>query len=290
MSMVIPPHKMRGSWPEMKPFIDINFLSIVSEPNDFAPRTFTSSTVGARPAAGIMFSIVGIFYDRPEYNNFATLLQKFDIFVDSGTRATGTLGIDNTAGAGGYTVDVGDYFIFDTEPDDNTRRIYIATSSTTVGAGLTGSVSIEAERPGTRYNASGVGARGIGAAYNRYDDTNLETITRYINLTPNSPGAGGATTFTITASGGAGVENDPTYLWPNGSALSANQKLLVVSEGLLSSTVLPLNWSSTGTDPYTKAFATTYVNILNKDSSAHTITVSLQGNVFSGSPVNTQFR
>lgn len=279
---------MPETWAQARPLLSDNFEKIARSTESFQPRTFTTANNGGRPAAGVMLTINGVFSDLPQYDDFSTLTQELDIYVDSGVNATGTASITNNSGTT-LTVTIGDYFaLADDQSDPLTARLYVATSGGSILNGGSGSISVVAEKCGSRYDVSGAtAAYGLPTIYNPYDTSNRTPIFRYVSITPAVPGAGGGLTITITATGGSGVQNDPNYRWPNGSSLSSAQKNLVVTEELLQTVDLPISWANNLPAPYTQPFATTIVNVLNNDSSAHSIYVYLSGKVFSGKPTYT---
>lgn len=288
-------YQMPDTYEQGIPFLNENFTNVISSVQDFQPRQFTTAHTGARPASGVSFITQSIFSDHPEYNTYASLTQKYDIYIDSGTNATGTVSIDNSGNIYDYNVSIGDYFTTDT----SSTLLWIATSSASISALGSGSVSVVAERAGSVYNTTGTTCYrnrdySSGAnIYNYYDSANTPgPLIRMVNLVPFTGGRGGFTAaiLTLTASGGAGVENDPNYLWPNGASLSAAQKSISVSENLSITTDLPTAWTNSLASPYTKAFAVSQINIRNNDSNPHSIYVYVSGNIFSGRSQYPLFR
>lgn len=287
--------EMPSKYSEAIPILNDNFDKVVRDVSDLQPRTFATAGVGARPAAGKILAVVSTFLDRPEYDTFATLTPQYDVYVDSGTNATGTLSIDNTFGAFDYTVSIGDYFCLDSElvyPNPAKPRIYVATSSTTVVVGATGSCSVVAERCGSDYNVSAqVAADQAGVLFSdyfggaEYGNTQAVLI-RPVAITPDfGGGGGGGALLSLTTTGGSGSETDSTKLWPNGSGLTSAQKSIVVEHQLNKTTSIP-NYNITSTYPYTKNFATATIRVVNHDSAVHSIYVYLTGTIFSGINAN----
>jgi len=289
------PVKLPETYTEAMPIINDNFDKIISNVNDLQPRTFSTANTGARPGAGKQLAVITLAYDRPDYTNFATLTPQYDIYVDSGTNATGTVSINNTAGIVPVNVAVGDYFTVTSEIIAQPARphYFIATAATTVGVGASGSVAVVAERCGAEYNFTSTDmsfTNGLGqdASFVYYtvgqsENQNISTIMRAISITPDfgGSGGGGGATYTMTTTGGAGVENDSAHLWPNGTDLTSAQKNIVVQHHLNLTTTTD-SYTQTTTAPYTKNFATATIRIVNHDTAAHSIYVYATGTIFSG--------
>lgn len=294
------PTKLPETYTESQPIINDNFDKIISNVNDLTPRTFSTASTGARPGAGKQLAVITLAYDRPEYTNFATLTPQYDIYVDSGTNATGTVSIDNTAGIAVVNVAIGDYFAITSEIISQPEKphYFIATAATSVGIGASGSVAVVAERCGTEYNMSGVDmnfTNGLGqdASFGYYtvgqsESQNISTIMRAVSITPNfgGSGGGGGAVYTLNTTGGAGVENDSAHLWPNGTDLTSAQKAIVVQHHLNLTTTTTggggNDFIQSTTAPYTKNFATATIRCINHDSAAHSIYVYVTGTIFSG--------
>lgn len=289
------PTKLPETYTESQAIINDNFDKIISNVSDLTPRTFSTANTGARPKAGKQLAVITLAYDRPEYTTFAALTPRYDVYVDSGTNATGTVAINNTAGIVTVNVAVGDYFVVTSEiiaqPDK--PHYFIATASTSVIAGASGSVAVVAERCGTDYNLTSTDmsfTNGLGqdASFLNYtvgqtESQNVDTIMRAVSITPDfgGSGGGGGTVYTLTSTGGAGVENDSAHLWPNGSDLTSAQKAIVVQHHL-NLTTTTTDFTQSPTAPYTKNFATATIRCINHDSAAHSIYVYVTGTIFSG--------
>ena len=286
------PIKLPNTYSDSIPIINDNFDKVIANISDLAPRTFSIAMTGARPYFGKQLAVVVLAYDQPEYTNFSTLTPQYDVFIDSGTNATGTITIDNTASLSIANVAIGDYFVVAAEIalQPTKPHIYIATSSASVAAGGTGSCTVIAERCGTDYNLvnTSMSYNGTHLAFITYYGGQQEfhsndVIIRTVSITPTFGGSGGGsfTLYTLNSSGGAGVENDPNYLFPNGASLSAAQKKMIVQHHLNITTATP-NFSQSTTAPYTKNFATSTIRVINEDSADHSIYVSVTGTIFSG--------
>lgn len=282
---------MPDTYTESIPIINDNFDKVINSVGDLVPRTFSTANTGARPSAGSMLAVVALAYDRPQYTSYAALTPRYDVYVDSGTNAAGTMTIDNTAGSGTITVAIGDYFVVTSEivSQPTTPRIFIATSTASVLVGASGSCTVVAERCGTDYTVTSIDMTfgGANIAFPTYYAGQSETganlvVLRAVSITPTyGGGGGGGGVFTLTTTGGSGVENDSNYLWPNGASLSSAQKSLVVQHHLNITTATPSFTTST-TDPYTANFATSTIRVVNHDSAAHSIYVYVTGTIFSG--------
>jgi len=292
------PIKLPNTYSDSIPIINDNFDKVIANISDLAPRQFSTSTTGARPNNNGQLAVVALAYDQPEYTNFSTLTPQYDVFIDSGTNATGTLTIDNTASGSTATVSLGDYFVIPSEVTDQPVKphIYIATSTASILAGASGSCNVIAERAGSDYNI-GVPALSpapavpvqvytdFGQAFPTYytGGEGASVKIRNVSLTPTYGGSGGGslTSYYVLATGGAGIENDPNYLFPNGASLSAAQKRMIVQHHLNITTATP-NFSQSTTAPYTKNFATSTIRVINEDSVGHSVYVSVTGTIFSG--------
>lgn len=289
------PVKLPDTYTESIPIINDNFDKAIANISDLSPRTFSTANTGARPGAGKQLAVITLAYDRPEYTNFATLTPRYDIYVDSGTNATGTVSINNTAGIVDVNVAIGDYFAISSEiiSQPTKPHYFIATAATTVVVGASGSVAVIAERAGDDYNFVGTDmtfTNGLGqdASFGYYtvgqsESQNISTIMRAVSITPDfgGSGGGGGATYTLNTANGAGVENDPNYLFPNGTSLSSSQKKLLVQHHLNITTETP-DFTQSTTDPYTQNFATSTIRVINHDSSAHSIYVYVTATIFSG--------
>ncbi len=288
MTQVTPPHNMPTEWVQAPPLLNDNFEKVGQALEMYGPRTFSTQNTAGRIAAGGQLSVFGIFLDRPEYNDFATLTQELDIYVDSGTNATGTVSITNNSGAT-INIAVGDYFNVAVDFSLTSARVFIATSAVSILTGTSNSVTVVAEQCGSNYNltAETVNWNAV-TVYHPYEINNLTMVSRFVSITPWVAGSGGGgITMTVTSTGGGGSPNTAANRWPNGSSLTSAQKDLVVTEELLITPTLPTLWTATSTAPYTKQFALTTVNIRNNDASQHSIYVYLSGKVFSGKPTYT---
>lgn len=276
MGKIIPPHRLQGNLEEVIPLINDNFEKMVYNVEMMGPVETTTGTCGGYIPTTYLLDVISVVFDKPDYDGYAAFLPKYDIFVDHPV-STGTITINNGSGSS-TTVNIGDAFISNEDvaykAGDSRARYWYATTSATVGAGGSGSVSCVAEAPGTRYNKTAHTIYFVSAP--------ALTTRRFVNLFPTFGGSGGSgsVTYTVTSTGGTDTD-DTTYLWPSGSNLTTNMKKLSLGQHL-SITPDPGNYTMTGEDQRTDPKSISTLSIRNEDASTHRYYVKVGGILLSG--------
>ena len=276
MTKIFVPHRISTQWDDAIPLLNDNFEKAATSFYDFAPRTSTSGGNGGYIFPNYTLHMIMVVYDRPDYDDYAAFTPKLDLYVDP-TVSTGTLSINNTASGSPVTVTAGDRFISNEDVSylagDPRARYWVATTSNTIGAGGTGSVSCTAESIGTRYNKT---------AYTVYTAGSVASSTRrFINIYPTfgGSGGGGVTTYTVTTAGGVDTPTS-TKRFPESTLTSAQRSLTASLSHAIS--VPDSLYTPAGEEPYTDPKLVVTLSILNKDSSPHLYYLDASGTLFSG--------